>query len=73
VGVLLSDVTKGAPADLAGVRGGDLIIGLNEMTIEGIYDYTAAIDSVKIGKETTIVVMRNNKRLELKIVPGSRQ
>ncbi|MEM9940767.1 MAG: M20/M25/M40 family metallo-hydrolase, partial [Planctomycetota bacterium] len=73
VGVLLSDVTKGAPADLAGVRGGDLIVGLNEMTIEGIYDYTAAIDSVKIGKETTIVVMRNNKRLELKIVPGSRQ
>ena len=73
VGVKLSDVTKGAPADKAGVQGGDIIVELAGKKIENIYDYTAIIDAIKIGEETTIAVMRNGKRLEFKITPGSRQ
>ena len=41
VGVKLSDVTKGAPAEVAGVQGGDIIVGLAGQKIENIYDYTA--------------------------------
>jgi hypothetical protein len=73
VGVKLSDVTKGAPADTAGIRGGDIIIELAGKSIENIYDYTAIIDAIKIGQETSIIVLRNGKRIELKITPGSRQ
>ena len=73
VGVKLSDVTKGAPAEVAGVRGGDIIVGLAGQKIENIYDYTAAIDGLKINQETTIAVTRDGNRLELKIVPKSRQ
>lgn len=73
VGVKLSDVSKGGPADKAGVRGGDIIVGMSGKEIENIYDYTAIIDALKIGQETTIVVKRNGERLELKITPGSRQ
>jgi Tol biopolymer transport system component len=73
VGVKLSGTTAGAPADIAGVKGGDIIVGLAGQNIENIYDYTAAIDGVKIGQETTIVVIREQKRLELKITPKSRQ
>ena len=73
VGVMLSDVTKGAPADKAGVQGGDIIVELAGKKIENIYDYTAILDAIKIGEETTISVMRSGKRLELKITPGSRQ
>ena len=73
VGVKLSDVTKGAPAEVAGVRGGDIIIGLAGQKIENIYDYTAAIDGLKINQETTIAVQRDGAKLELKIVPQSRQ
>ena len=73
VGVLLSDVTSGAPMDLAGVQGGDVIVELDGNTIENIYDYTAVIDTLKIGEETTITVMRGDQRLELKLTPASRK
>lgn len=73
VGVKLSDVSAGGPAEKAGLQGGDILVGLSGKDIENIYDYTAILDSIKIGQETTIVVMRNGQRLELKITPGSRQ
>ena len=73
VGVKLSDVTAGAPAAEAGVLGGDIIIELAGKKIENIYDYTAVIDGLKIGQETMIAVLRDDKRLEFKITPGSRQ
>jgi C-terminal processing protease CtpA/Prc len=73
VGVKLSDVTKGAPADTAGIKGGDIIVELAGKSIENIYDYTAIIDAIKIGEETTVTVLRNGQRVELKITPGSRQ
>jgi len=73
VGVKLSDVTPGAPTAVAGVLGGDIIVELSGKKIENIYDYTAVIDALKIGQETTIAVLRNGKRIELKITPSSRQ
>ncbi len=73
VGVKLSDVTAGAPAANAGVLGGDIIVELAGKKIENIYDYTAVIDGLKIGEETTIAVTRDGKRIEFKITPGSRQ
>jgi Tol biopolymer transport system component len=72
-GVKLGDVTKGAPAADAGVLGGDIIVELSGKKIENIYDYTAILDGVKIGQETSIVVLRDDKRIELKITPSSRQ
>ena len=73
VGVKLSEVTVGAPAEKAGVLGGDIIVELAGKKIENIYDYTAILDGIKIGEETLIAVMRDGKRVELKITPGSRQ
>ena len=72
-GVLLSDATAGAPAAKAGVKGGDVIVELAGKKVENIYDYTYAIEALKIGDETTIVVLRDGKRVSLKITPGSRE
>lgn len=71
-GVLLSGAAKGGPADKAGIKGGDIIIGLAGKKIENIYDYTYAIEALKIGQEVEIIVSRNGKELKLKVVPGSR-
>ena len=57
----------------AGVRGGDLLIGLAGEKIENIYDYTAILDTLKIGRETTIKVRRGAEVLEFKITPSSRK
>ena len=72
-GVKLSAVTKGGPADKAGVKAGDVITMLAGRKIENIYDYTYAIEALKIGKEVDMEVNRAGKTVKLKITPGSRE
>ena len=71
-GVLLSGVAKGGPAEKAGLRGGDVIIGLAGKKIENVYDYTDAIGSLKPKKSYKIEVYRKEKKLVLDVVPSSR-
>ena len=73
VGLKLSGVSKGGPADLAGVAGGDVIVRLAGKKIEGIYDYTYAIEALKIGQEVEIVVVRGDKTVPMRITPTSRE
>jgi S1-C subfamily serine protease len=41
--------------------------------IENIYDYTYAIDALKIGQPVTLVVVREGERLALEVTPASRE
>ena len=72
-GVKLSGVAKGGPADLAGVRGGDVVVELAGKAVENIYDYTYVVGSLKIGEPVGIAVMRNGQRTALTITPTSRE
>jgi S1-C subfamily serine protease len=71
-GVKLSGVSPVGPAAKAGVKSGDIIIKLGHKDVLNIYDYTSLMGELKVGKETTIVVQREGKEVELKITPGSR-
>ena len=71
-GVKLSGVAKGGPADKAGLRGGDIIISLAGRKIENIYDYTYAIEALKVGEATPIVVKRGEEEVHSSLIPGSR-
>ena len=71
-GVLLSGVVRGGPCDQAGIRSGDVIIGLAGRKIENIYDYTYAIEALKIGQPVDIVIRRGTEELTLQVVPKSR-
>lgn len=72
-GVLLSGVAKDGPASKAGVKGKDVIIELAGRKIENIYDYTYAIEALKVGQETEIVVQRKDETIRMKVTPLSRQ
>ncbi|MCX6854411.1 MAG: M28 family peptidase [Verrucomicrobia bacterium] len=72
-GVKLSGVSAIGPAGKAGLKGGDVIIKLAGKDVLNIYDYTSFMGELKIGKETTITVLREGKSVELKITPGSRE
>ena len=72
-GVMLSGAQKGAPADKAGVKTGDIVVELAGKKIENIYDYTHAIEALKIRQKTKLVVERDGKRITLDLVPGSRE
>lgn len=72
-GVMLSGVTKGGAAELAGLKGKDIITELAGRKVENIYDYTYAIEALKVGEEAEIVVRRGDETLKIKVVPQSRQ
>ncbi|MFK5924271.1 MAG: M28 family peptidase [Verrucomicrobiota bacterium] len=72
VGVKLSGVAQKGPAAKAGIKSGDVIVKLGDKEIKNIYDYTYVIGDVKIGEEVNIEILRDGKRLKLKITPGSR-
>ena len=71
-GVLLSGVSKGGPADAAGLQSEDLIIELDGKKIESIYDYTDAIGLLKANRKTKIKIIRKQKVLTLSITPSAR-
>ncbi len=71
-GLLLSGVIEGGPADEGGLLGGDVIVQFGEKEISNIYDYTYALDAVKIGVPVKIVFLRDGERQETTITPRSR-
>lgn len=71
-GLKLSGVAQNGPAAKAGLLGGDIIVQLAGRKIENIYDYTYAIDALKIGTPVKVVVTRKGKRKTFEITPGSR-
>ncbi len=72
-GVLLSGVSKDGPAAKAGVQAKDIVIELAGRKVENIYDYTYAIEALKVGQETEIAVRRKDEVLRFKVTPQSRQ
>jgi hypothetical protein len=72
-GVKLSGVRAGSPADKAGLKGGDVLVEFGGQKVANIYDYTYALDAVKIGQPVTIAVMRDGKRQTLSVTPEARK
>ena len=72
-GLLLGGVVGGGPADQAGLRKGDIIVEIAGQTIANIYDYTYALDMLKIGEPAKVVYMRDGRTLETAITPSARK
>jgi S1-C subfamily serine protease len=72
-GVKLSGVRGGAPAEKAGLKGGDVIVEFAGQPVKNVYDYTYALDAVKIGKPIDVVVLREGKRLKFTVTPEARK
>lgn len=66
-GVLLQAVRPGSAADIGGLLKGDLLIRLGTHTIGDVRDFAYALNASKPGETVTAVVMREGKRLELKV------
>jgi Tol biopolymer transport system component len=72
-GVKLSGVRGGSPAEKAGLQGGDVIVEFGAQKIANIYDYTYALDAVKIGAPVKVLVEREGRRVELTVTPEARK
>lgn len=72
-GVKLSGVRAGGPAEKAGLAGGDVIVAFAGRDIKNIYDYTYALDAIKIGEPVEVIVVRDGERVTLTVVPEARK
>ena len=69
-GLLLSNVIEGGPAQEAGLRGGDIIVEFAGQAIANIYDYTDALDDVKVDVPVEVVFVRDGVRHTVTPTPG---
>jgi S1-C subfamily serine protease len=71
--VMVSTVETGSAAARAGLRPGDILIGLDGQTIGGADDLVRALTGEKIGKHVALDVLRGVERLTLSVVPEERR
>jgi C-terminal processing protease CtpA/Prc len=72
-GLLLSGVIGGGPAEQAGLQKGDVIVEIAGQSIANIYDYTYALEVLKIGQPVKVVFMRGGQRRETMLTPAARK
>jgi len=71
-GVRLAGVARPGPAADAGLRAGDLIVEVAGREIQNIYDYTYALEALRVGEPIEVGVVRDGERISLELVPASR-
>jgi len=65
-GVTIAGTVPGSPADKAGLKSGDIIVGLGDAKIDGLEDLSQALATAKVGDEVAVRVLRDQQTLELR-------
>jgi putative serine protease PepD len=68
-GALVQTVLSDSPADLAGLRGGDLVVRVNHRSVRGWDELKVAVRQVEVGQTIPIVVVRGGREVTLNITP----
>lgn len=75
-GALVGGVTKGGPAEAAGVKQGDVIVGFDGKEIAEVHNLPPLVAATPVGKEVALMVLRDGKEQILKVkvgqMPGER-
>jgi len=72
-GVRFSDVRAGSPAEKAGLKPGDIMIGWDDKTIGNLYDFTYALRGSKVGDVVKVKVLREGKPVEVNVTLEQRR
>ncbi len=72
-GLVLDGVRDDSAADKAGIKGGDKIVKIGDKEVRNISDYMFMLGEMKAGETYDVVVMREGKKVMLKIVPDARK
>jgi hypothetical protein len=68
-GVVVGSVSKDGPAEKGGIQKGDLIVEIAGKAVTNINTYMAIMGQQKSGQPLEIGVLRDGKKLQLKVVP----
>ncbi len=72
-GLRLGGVMEGGPAEEAGLQKGDVIVEFAGQQVTNIYDYTYALETVKVDEPIKVVYLRDGERHETVLTPRARQ
>ena len=68
-GVLVIAVAPGSPAEVAGVREGDVMVALNAQPIPSIDALHKQLTGDQIGVQSLLTIVRGTEKIEVKIMP----
>ena len=66
-GVLISDVTPGAPAESAGVKLNDIVLAINGVPVDNVPMFSTAMLSLPGGQKVKLDLLRGNEQLSLSV------
>jgi serine protease Do len=69
-GSLVGDVVVGSPAEAGGIKHGDIIVAFDGKPIKAWQELTGIVADTPIGKTVDVVVVRDKKRVTLKLTVG---
>jgi S1-C subfamily serine protease len=68
-GILVVSFEESSPARNAGLLMGDVIVGLDDHPIAGIDDLHKLLTEERIGRKSTLAVIRRTDKLNLEVIP----
>lgn len=71
-GVRISGVSKGSPAELGGMQGGDMITKIGDYDVPNLVAMTDALRAYKPGDKVVVVVLRDGAEKKLDVTLGKR-
>ena len=69
-GILVSEVQPGTPAEKAGLKQGDVIVKLNDTTLEDVADLRNRVALIPPGKKAALTLIREGKEEQVEVVIG---
>lgn len=70
--IVIADVVAGDPADKSGLMAGDVILEADNSPIQGFRGFAQTVGSTKPGDTVSLGILRNGKRMTVKVVVGER-
>jgi S1-C subfamily serine protease len=69
-GVLVTSIEAGSPAQSAGLRDGDVILGFDGEAVAGTDDLHRLLTGDRIGRQAVLTILRGGRRRQIPIVPA---
>ena len=66
-GVIVSDVLPGSPADRAGLKIQDIIVGLDGLPVDNVPLFALGLYLVSTGNSAKLQVVRGNKKVDITV------
>ncbi len=70
-GALVSEVSKNSPAEIAGIKQGDVIVEYNNKRVDNIAMLRNSVSLMKPGSKVTLTLLRGGKKMNVSLTIGT--